>query len=125
MNKAYIAITTCTSSRMIHLELTPDLTTGAYLRSQRRFTARRGFPKMMVSDNGKTFKGRELMKYNANHGINWRFNLPKSPWWGGMFERMVRSTKRCLKKVIGHQRLTYEELLTTLIEVEAVINNRS
>ena len=39
MNKAYIAITTCATSRMIHLELTPDLTTSAYLRSQQRFTA--------------------------------------------------------------------------------------
>ena len=43
MNKEYIAITTCASSRMVHLELTPDLTTTAYLRSRRRFTASRGF----------------------------------------------------------------------------------
>ena len=124
MNKAYIAITTCATSRMIHLELTPDLTTSAYLRSQRRFTARRGFPKMIVSDNGKTFRGSELRRYNAKQGIKWRFNLPRAPWWGGMFERMVRSTKRCLKKVVGHKRLTYEELLTILVEIEAVINNR-
>ena len=41
-----------------------------------------------------------------------------------MFERMVRSTKRCLKKVVGQRKLTYEELLTVLIEVEVVINNR-
>ena len=123
-NKAYIAITTCATTRMLHQELTPDLTTSAYLRSQRRFIARRGFPTMMVSDNGKTFKGRELMKYNAHNGIKWRFNLARAPWWGGMFERMVRVTKRCLKKAIGQQRLTYEELLTILTEVEAVINNR-
>ena len=51
-NKACIAITTCATSRMVHLELTPDLITSVYLRSQRRFTARRGFPNMMVSDNG-------------------------------------------------------------------------
>ena len=36
----------------------------------------------------------------------------------------MRVTKRCLKKAIGQQRLTYEELLTILTEVEAVINNR-
>ena len=41
-----------------------------------------------------------------------------------MFERMVRSTKRCLRKTIGQQRLTYEELSTVLAEIEAVLNNR-
>ena len=100
MHKAYIAITTCPTSCMIHLEVTPDLTTNAYLRSQRRFTARRGFPDIFVSDNGKTFKGRDLLKYDAKHGIKWRFNLAKAPWLGGMFERMDRSKKRCLKKAV-------------------------
>ena len=124
MNKAYIALTTCASSRMVHLELTPDLSTMSYVKAQKRFIARRGYPSMMVSDNGKTFKGNELKAFNAKHGIKWRFNLPKSPWWGGMFERLVRSVKRCLKKTLGKGRLTYEEFLTVLVEIEAVINNR-
>ena len=32
-------------------------------------------------------------------GIDWNFNLEKAPWWGGLFERMIRSMKRCLRKV--------------------------
>ena len=124
MYKAYIAISTCATTRMLHLELTPDLTTSAYVRSQRRLIARRGCPSLMVSDNGKTFKGKELKQFNAKHSIKWRYNLPRAPWWGGMFERMVRSTKRCLRKTIGLRKLTYEELCTILLEVEAVINNR-
>ena len=79
---------------------------------------------MMVSDNGRTFRGKELKIFNANHHIKWRFNLPKAPWWGGMFERLVKSVKRCLKKVIGGKSLSYEELQTILYEVEAVLNNR-
>ena len=124
MHKAYIALTTCATSRMLHLEITPDLTTAAYIRSQRRFISRRGYPRLMISDNGKTFKGIELRKFNAKHGIQWKFNLARAPWWGGMFERMVRCTKRCLIKAIGQRKLTYEELSTVILEVEAVINNR-
>ena len=41
-----------------------------------------------------------------------------------MFERLIRSIKRCLKKVVKNRKLTYEELLTVLVEIEAVVNNR-
>ncbi len=44
--------------------------------------------------------------------------------WGGVFERMVKSTKRCLRKVIGRAHLSHDELLTAVTEIEAVINSR-
>ena len=124
MQKAYIAIFTCATTRMVHLEITPDLTTAAYLRCQRKFVARRMKPKMIVSDNAKTFKGQALKQYNAKKGIKWRFNLARAPWWGGMFERLVRSTKRCPVKEIGLRKLVHDELSTVLAEIENVINNR-
>ena len=124
VNKAYILVMTCATTRMIHLELCPDLGTEAYIRSQQRFMGRRGTPLMFVSDNGRTFKGKALRAFNAEREIRWRFNLARAPWWGGLFERMVRSTKRCLRKAIGSRLLTYEVLNTVLIEVEAVINSR-
>ena len=60
---------------MIHLEILPDQSTAAYVRSQRRFTARRGIPKLIVSDNGKTFKGRTLKQFNMRISLKWRYNL--------------------------------------------------
>ena len=60
----------------------------------------------------------------AEQRIEWCFNLEKAPWWGGFFERMVGSVKRCLKKVIGHARLTFDELLTVIVEVEGSLNSR-
>ena len=59
-----------------------------------------------------------------NYRIEWRFNLERAPWWGGFFERMVGCVERCLKKVLGNARLTYDELLTVLTEVEATLKSR-
>ena len=43
---------------------------------------------------------------------------------GGFFERMVRCVKRCLKKILKSAKLTYEELLTVVVEIECVLNSR-
>lgn len=50
--------------------------------------------------------------------------MEKAPWWGGFWERLVGSTKRCLKKIIGRSSLSFEELRTVLLEVEGTLNNR-
>ena len=42
---------------------------------------------------------------------------------GGIFERMVWSSKRCLKKIIGRARLNYDELLTAITEVKMIVNS--
>ena len=39
-----------------------------------------------------------------------------------MFERMVRSTKKYMNKAIGRARLTFEELLMVITEIEMIIN---
>jgi len=88
-----------------------------------------------VSDNFKSFKtvsgklqalfeAPEATSFLNDRRIEGRFNLAKAPWWGRLFERMVKSIKRCLKKQLGNARLAYAELLTVLIEVEAVLNSR-
>lgn len=64
------------------------------------------------------------MRFFAKLHIEWKFNLEKAPWWGGIFECMIKSAKRCLKKAIGKNCLTHDELLTLVVEVEAVLNCR-
>ena len=37
---------------------------------------------------------------------------------------MVKLAKRCLKKSVGRARLTYDEVLTVLAELEMILNSR-
>ena len=52
------------------------------------------------------------------------FNVERALWWGGIFERMIQTVKRCLRKMVENARLTHEELLTAVVEVEMIVNSR-
>ena len=112
--KVWLCIYTCCVTRAVHLDLVPNLNAFTFLQSFKRFIARRGVPSGVVSDNGKTFKSAskiiqgvfnepEVSKHFVELRVKWTFNLEKAPWWGGggIFERMVKSAKRCLKKSVG------------------------
>lgn len=135
VRKTWLCLFTCCSTRAVHLDVIPDLTADAFIRCFRRFSARRGFPRKMVSDNAKTFKAAakalalimessSVTKHLSSVGVTWSFNVAKAPWWGGVFERMIQTAKRSLRKTIGNARLTFEELLTSVIEVEMTMNSR-
>ena len=57
-------------------------------------------------------------------GVNWVANMLLSPWHGGFFERLVRSTKELLRKVLKGCQLNYKELQTVSLETEAILNSR-
>ena len=69
------------------LELVPDMSTQTFLRSFKRFTARRGTPVQVISDNANTFVSAAQCLTDLK--VRWSFNLKKAPWWGGFFKRMV------------------------------------
>ena len=60
----------------------------------------------------------------AEYSVSWKYNVALAPWWAEFFERLVKSTKRCLKKSLGTARVTYEELLTVIVETEGILNSR-
>ena len=124
--KLYILLFTCAVTRCVHLELTDSLSVPDCLLALRRFAARRGLPSVMYSDNAKTFisVANQFQNYFGMLSPKWKFIAPRSPWWGGWWERLVRSVKSALKKSLGTRCLTKCELETTLIEVEACINSR-
>ena len=133
--KVWICLFTCCITRAVHLELVLDMSALTFIRCLKRFIARRGLPLKFVSDNGKAFKVAaktlsemvkqpEFTKYLEGVGVEWTFNLEKAPWWGGIFERLIQSVKRSLRKTIGQAKFTYDELNTVLIEIEAILNSR-
>ena len=123
----------CSVSRAINLELVRNLTT-QFIKSIKRLIARRGSPKIIYSDNAKTFQAgaKWLIKINkdekfhnflSNENITWKFNLSKAPWWGGQFERLIDLTKQTLYRTIGKALLKWEEL-EVLLDIEFNLNNR-
>ena len=110
----------------MHLELTESLTLPDCINAVRRFVARRGLPSTIYSDNAKTFKAfsKQLQGIFGPMAPRWKFIAPRSPWWGGWWERLVRSVKNSLKKVLGKRSISRNELETLLMEIEACINSR-
>lgn len=138
--KCWVAIFVCFSTKAIHIELISGLESAAFLAALRRFTARRGKPKEIVSDNATTFRGanRELTELHeylnqfsselttscANEGITWKFLPVYTPHMGGLHEAAVKSCKYHLKRVCGQALLTYEEFSTILTQIEWILNSR-
>ena len=133
--KVYICLFVCCVTRALHLELVQDLSAVTFLNCLRRFCARRGWPSIINSDNAKTFKSSSklLRRFFNDKGVNsflesgrmqWKFNIELSPWQGGHYERMVRSVKRCLRKVLGSASISFDELSTVVCEVECILNSR-
>ena len=56
VDKYYITLFTCTVTRAVHLELIDSLSAEAFILAFRKFVARRGCPKLMLSDNATKFK---------------------------------------------------------------------
>ena len=138
-HKSYGLIITCAKTRAVHLELLTSMETSVFLQGFQRFVSRRGTPSLVYSDNAKTFKrtcnilecdnlslltSESVQDYSTSNNIQWKFIAERAPWWGGMWERLIRNIKTILKKKLLKSCLTYEEMVTLLVEVEGIINSR-
>ena len=132
--KSWVCIFTCAVYRAVHFELLHALSTPSFLMALRRHIGRRGRPSVIFSDHGKNFEGlnnrlerlnfKKLFKDLARQKIEWRFNPPSAPWWGGFWERLIGILKKLLRRVLKRSCLSYEEMLTVLIDCESVMNSR-
>ena len=75
----------------------------------------------MVSDNGSAFIADETQWYATNSFVEWKFNIPESPWMGAswsVWERLVGCVKKCLKRTVGRRRIDFVEMQTLMYESE-------
>lgn len=134
--KAYLALFVCMSVKAVHLEVVSDLSTDAFLAALDRFIARRGVPSDLYSDCGTNYvevarKLRTLlndpkMQAQASNRVaaTWHFNQPAAPYFGGLWEAAIKSTKSHLRYVIGSQVLTVEEFQTLITRIEGILNSK-
>ena len=92
----------------------------------------------MLSDNGSHFVAADKALKDAvqsldssriageltDQNIKWRFNPPRAPHFGGVFEVVVKSMKRVLQHVLYKADLSDEELHMALVHAEGLINSR-
>ncbi|XP_044573993.1 uncharacterized protein LOC123258182 [Drosophila ananassae] len=141
-DKAYIAVFCCFATKAIHLELVSDLTTDAFLAALRRFLGRRGKCQTIHCDNATNFIGANnklkeletsifstnaqdsIVQHCNKREINFKFIPPRAPSFGGLWEAAVKSAKRLLVSITATASLTFEELNTVVVEVEAILNSR-
>ena len=140
VTKIWVCLFICLAVRAVHLECVRSLSTLHFLQCLQRFVARRGVPQLVISDNASQFtlaasvlnlnfrsnvlESDQVAAYLATAGITWKFTTQCAPWQGGIYERLIGLLKTTLAKIIGRQVLDYDQLVTTLLEAEAMVNSR-
>ena len=110
--KRYVALFTCMASRAVHLEVSNTMNTDSFIQALRRFICRRGPIRQLRSNQGSNFIGAqqelrealkemngdkiraELLKSNCDW-LEFRMNIPKASHFGGIWERQIRTVRKC------------------------------
>lgn len=118
----YGVIFSCATSRLVHIEVVPEMTAEHVFEAVRRFIARRGLPQLFYGDNGTQFvKVKKDLKGFINLvnkerpdlelKFEWIHLTTHSPWRGGFYERLIRSIKDALVTLSLDRKVTKRPLL--------------
>ena len=143
--KVWILIFTCCMSRFVHLQLLNNMDSLSVLEAIVTLWAAHGPVSQFISDNGTNFVGasriisndRDEMcrvmreandvwnkDYSPSRYCNWKFIPVRSPWFGGVYERLIKEVKRAIRSSTENKRITRIELNIALQEAAHRINCR-
>ncbi|XP_036329731.1 uncharacterized protein LOC118741863 [Rhagoletis pomonella] len=137
--KRYGVLFTCMTCRAIHVEVAYSLSMNSCVMAIRNFMSRRGIPIHVFTDNGTNFVAAEkelrealqqinlhdLQEQFTSAEIKWTFIPPASPHMGGAWERMIRTFKDVLYRIVTPEtKLNDEKLYNLFVEIESIINSR-
>ena len=120
------------------METSFKMDTDSFLNAFSRMTSRRGIPEVMFSDNEGNFAKADkelkdlvnqldqekIKQTTANNGVQWSFNPPGAPHFGGVYEIMVKAAKKAIKNILGNADINDKELVTAFVGAEGLINSR-
>ena len=104
--KCYVVLYTCATTRGVVLDLVPD----TFVNSLKKFTSRRGCPRIILSDNGTPFTAELTQNFAATRNIKWQFSLTEALWFGEFWERLASPVKRSIKKTLGNGMVCFHKL---------------
>ena len=123
------------NTRAIHLEIVNSMSVEDFILAFVRFYNRYGCPKVLYSDNAKSFLAgsslladliatsqfqQKFIKFNISHKT-----IPSySPWFGSTYERLIKTVKQCIYKVFGRSITDETNFVTSLSDIQLSINNR-
>ncbi|XP_064647116.1 uncharacterized protein LOC135499969 [Lineus longissimus] len=136
--KRWGCLFTCLVTRAVYLEMVQSLSSDYFVLTLRQFISRRGPPEEIRCDNGSNFTGaakelgkareewnqQQIVTEMQQKGIKFIFLPPNAPHMAGVWERLVKVSKRHLQALSGGYLLTDNGLRTLLAEAEAIMNGR-
>ncbi|XP_064641961.1 uncharacterized protein LOC135496530 [Lineus longissimus] len=138
--KRYGVIFTCLALRAVHIEVLDDMSTDAFINGLRCLIAIRGTVRKIRCDQGSNFIGAKhelklalneldadmIRAYLLQHSCEFDMNPPAASHMGGIWERMIRSTRSILNGLLDQSKcqLNTSSLRTFLYESMAIINSR-
>lgn len=135
--KLWGIIFVCESTRAVHIECLSSLSAKDFLASFDRFTARRGLPRIIRSDNGGNFvsgsrqinecakwlsENPDVLSHLSTRSIEFKHMPPYAPWLAS-HEQMIKPAKRIINSLLKDP-LYFEEYNSLFARVEGLLNSR-